>query len=230
MGESSPPFASFQAFQASSPVISPFSTFFKNSLMDLWLSVVEIIESYANYKMDECMRRKGSIGESFEYVLKDWLNLVCPGVVFEERIQNSVQFMTFDGHTPLNVGFGLSYTLTVIVALLVASITKATVLIENPEAHLHPRGQVDLSELVAKAVKSGAQVIVETHSDHFFDGVRIYVKNHPRMSKQVVAYWMSLDERRLSKIERIHILPNGRVDNWPHGMFDQFEINAEQLL
>lgn len=193
-------------------------------------NVVEIIEAYANKTMDECMRRKNSMGESFEYVLKDWLNLICPGVKFEEKIQNSVQFMTFDGHSPLNVGFGLSYTLTVIVALLVASITKATVLIENPEAHLHPKGQVDISELVAKTVKAGAQVIVETHSDHFFDGLRVYVKNHPLMADNIIAYWMSLDERRLSKIEKIHILSNGRVDNWPHGMFDQFEINAEQLL
>lgn len=193
-------------------------------------NVVEIIESYANAQMDDCMKRQNFVGESFEFVLKDWLNLICPGVKFEEKLQNSVQLMKFDGHTPLNVGFGLSYTLTVIVALLVASITKATVLIENPEAHLHPRGQSEMAELVAKTVNAGAQVIVETHSDHFFDGLRVYVKKHSSMSEKIVAYWMSLDENRLSKIERVHILPNGRVDNWPQGMFDQFELNAEQLL
>ncbi|MCQ2312269.1 MAG: DUF3696 domain-containing protein [Paludibacteraceae bacterium] len=203
---------------------------YDSELDSMGANVVEIIEAYANSQMDDCMKRKDSVVDSFEYVLKEWLNIICPGVNFEEKLQNSVQFMTFDGHTPLNVGFGLSYTLTVIVALLVASVTKATVLIENPEAHLHPRGQSDMAELVSKTVKSGAQVIVETHSDHFFDGLRVYVKNHSSMSEKIVAYWMSLDDNRLSKIEQVHILPNGRVDNWPHGMFDQFELNAEQLL
>ncbi len=229
IGEENPPVIIYVSAGRLGPQLALPMTY-ETELDSKGANVVEIIETFANYKMEECMIRREAIGESFEYVLKDWLNLICPGVQFEEKIQNSMQLMSFDGHSPLNVGFGLTYSLTVIVALLVASVTKATVLIENPEAHLHPKGQADISELVAKTVKAGAQVIVETHSDHFFDGLRVYVKNHPLMADNIIAYWMSLDERRLTQIEQIHILPDGRVDNWPHGMFDQFEINAEQLL
>lgn len=50
------------------------------------------------------------------------------------------------------------------------------VLIENPEAHLHPRGQYEMSRLICLCVEAGAKVLVETHSDHLFDGVRIFAK------------------------------------------------------
>lgn len=50
------------------------------------------------------------------------------------------------------------------------------VILENPEAHLHPRGQTEMGKLIASVAHSGCQVIVETHSDHLFDGIRIYAK------------------------------------------------------
>ena len=74
-----------------------------------------------------------------------------------------------------NVGFGLSYTLPVIVALLAPA--GALCLIENPESHLHPKGQTKLAELAVRASRAGVQVFVETHSDHFMDGVRIAVRS-----------------------------------------------------
>ena len=74
-----------------------------------------------------------------------------------------------------NVGFGLSYVLSVLLALL--SPPGTLCLIENPESHLHPRGQTKLAELAARAAKAGVQVFAETHSDHFMDGVRIAVKD-----------------------------------------------------
>lgn len=64
-----------------------------------------------------------------------------------------------------NIGFGISYTLPVIVAILSAR-PGALVIIENPEAHLHPQGQSELARLISKAASFGIQVIVETHSDH----------------------------------------------------------------
>ena len=64
-----------------------------------------------------------------------------------------------------NVGFGVSYSLPVVVALLSAN-PGALLIIENPEAHLHPRGQAKLTELMTLVAQSGVQIFVETHSDH----------------------------------------------------------------
>lgn len=81
-----------------------------------------------------------------------------------------------ESFSPLQVGFGLTYTLPVITELLIAK-KNDLVLIENPEAHLHPSAQVKLGEMIGRCVANGVQVIVETHSDHIINGVRLARKN-----------------------------------------------------
>src|SRR5690606_33917123 len=76
---------------------------------------------------------------------------------------------------PQNVGFGLTQLFPILVAALAA--TEGDVLvIENPEVHLHPKAQQDIGTLLAKVASSGVQVIVETHSDHVLNGVRLAAK------------------------------------------------------
>ena len=120
-------------------------------------------------------------------VVDDWLQDVSPGAHLElDEIPSAdavIAGFRFDRpgdvrsrrHRATNVGFGLSYVLPVILALL--SQPGTLCLIENPEAHLHPHGQVKLAELAARAAKAGVQVFVETHSDHFMDGVRMAVRD-----------------------------------------------------
>lgn len=43
-------------------------------------------------------------------------------------------------------------------------------IIENPEAHIHPRGQAEMGRLIALAAAAGMQLFVETHSDHIVNG------------------------------------------------------------
>ena len=74
-----------------------------------------------------------------------------------------------------NVGFGLSYSLPIVVACLSAK-PGDLLLIENPEAHLHPEGQLAMGDLMARAAAAGIQLIVETHSDHLLNGIRLAVK------------------------------------------------------
>jgi predicted ATPase len=46
---------------------------------------------------------------------------------------------------------------------------------ENPEGHLHPRGQAAMGELLSLAASTGKQIICETHSDHIINSVRVAV-------------------------------------------------------
>src|SRR5262245_33804478 len=46
-------------------------------------------------------------------------------------------------------------------------------MVENPEAHLHPAGQSRLGRFLARVAGSGGQVVVETHSDHVINGIRL---------------------------------------------------------
>lgn len=71
-----------------------------------------------------------------------------------------------------NVGFGYSYILSIIVSALIAK-EGNILIIENPEAHLHPKAQLNLSYLLAKLTGNGVQVFIETHSEHIVNGFRI---------------------------------------------------------
>jgi len=134
---------------------------------------------------------------------------------------------------PTNVGFGISYTLPVLVALLSAD-PGALVLLENPEAHLHPHGQVKMGELIARAADAGIQVIVETHSDHVINGIRIAVKKGLVEPDAVALHFFQrpLDDDGTKGVEiRTPQLDEfGKLDFRPEGFFDQFDRSLDDLL
>jgi len=134
-----------------------------------------------------------------------------------------------------NVGFGLSYALPIIVAIL-SSEKNSLLLIENPEGHLHPKGQAQLARLIALAAQSGVQIILETHSEHIINGVLVACKkfeqNEKGIDKELVRiYHFKRDEDRHCTIsEPIKIIEGGKVDNQPNDFFDQTEKDLNILL
>lgn len=127
-----------------------------------------------------------------------------------------------------NVGFGLSYVLPVITALIGAR-RGDLVIVENPEAHLHPRGQTKLGELSSRAAAAGVQVIIETHSDHFLDGVRLAVRNglvRPRATK---VHYFTRHGAEAAVISPV-IQADGSFTEWPSGFFDERDENLIRLL
>lgn len=201
-------------------------------------NVLKCIDTYYNETVPQTLRHEKSEGSTLGYNLKAWLNIISPGVSFDYNVQEmgDTSFSTFDNHRTANVGFGLSYTLPVITLLLRASLLPGSiVLLENPEAHLHPKGQTEMGKLIACAVDAGVQVIVETHSDHLFEGIRLYTKERGLLQQnnhfadKFIGYWIEKNEDSYAHI--IEIDDNGKLkDKTPEGFFDQFEINALKLL
>ena len=195
-------------------------------------NVIKCIEMHENDILDELVIHPCSEGDTFLYNLRAWLGTISPGVQFDYNIidKADTSFSLFNGYRAKNVGFGLSYTLPIIVALFLGAIKKNTlVILENPEAHLHPRGQTEMGKLIASVAHSGCQVIVETHSDHLFDGIRIYAKKNKGFADKVLTHWFEQD-KGISNVTSIKMDNYGRIKEWPEGMFDQFEINASDLL
>ena len=126
-----------------------------------------------------------------------------------------------------NVGFGLSHVLPVLSGLLAPS--GALCLIENPEAHLHPRGQTKLAELAVRASRAGVQVMAETHSDHFIDGIRIAVRDGLIRPKDVAIHYFEREGGK-SVVASPQVDSDGRLSSWPEGFFDQHEDNLIRLL
>jgi len=128
---------------------------------------------------------------------------------------------------PTNVGFGLSYVLPVLAALLVSP--GSLLLIENPEAHLHPQGQTRLAGLFVQAALAGVQVFVESHSDHFLDGIRLAVREERLRPDQVAIHYFRRQGTSTS-VSSPKLNEDGRLSRWPEGFFDQHEDNLARLL
>ena len=133
-------------------------------------------------------------------------------------------------YRPTNVGFGLTYCMPILVACLVAT-PGSLLLLENPEAHLHPQGQVALGELLSLAVADGVQILVETHSDHLLNGIRLAVKRECIPSDKVALHFFT---RRVdtgaSSVETPTMLRGGKLSDWPTGFFDQWDRSMDSLV
>jgi len=133
---------------------------------------------------------------------------------------------------PENTGFGLTYVLPVVTAVLSAR-PGDLLLIENPESHLHPAGQTLVAKLIAIAASNEVQLVIETHSDHFLNGVRKSIKHELIKAEQVCAYFLSRDidnEERSVDVEKITFDDGGQADNWPNGFFDEWDKSLNELV
>ena len=133
-----------------------------------------------------------------------------------------------DFQRPQNVGFGLTQLFPILVAILSAE-QGDLVLIENPEVHLHPQAQQRIGTLLARLAASGAQVIVETHSDHVLNGIRLAVKTQVIPPTDVALHFFALGDGSFKPISP-NLDLDGRLDMWPEGFFDQFDLALSQLL
>ncbi len=196
-------------------------------------NITKVIEHFENEIIPSALKHSNSQGDTFYFNLEAWLGIISPNTKFKSVInkKSDTSYITFNEHRSKNVGFGLSYTLPVIASLLLGAILKKTVIIENPEAHLHPKGQTELARLISLVVEAGVQVIIETHSDHVFDGIRIFAKeNKASFNEKIKTYWFELDEKGNTDVQEALIDGNGRLKDCPDGLFDQFEINSRHLL
>lgn len=132
---------------------------------------------------------------------------------------------------PPNIGFGVSYALPVIVAGLLAA-PGSLFLVENPEAHLHPRGQSRMGRFLAHLAAAGVQVIVETHSDHVLNGVRLaaVAREHPIRHDQIIVHYFHGDDKSAQRALAIDVTAKGGLSTWPTGFFDQSEKDLAAIL
>jgi len=131
-----------------------------------------------------------------------------------------------------NVGFGITYTLPILTAVLSAK-PGALLLLENPEAHLHPKGQACMGKLLAKAAANGVQIIIETHSDHVLNGIRLAVHGgelNPDIVRLHYFQRREFEGRISSEVVSPRINRKGRIDQWPDGFFDEWDNSLEALL
>lgn len=175
--------------------------------------------------------------------IEAWMSDITPGLKIKAVAQpqfNSASLSysfiqgkeTTEEFKPQNVGFGLSYVLPVVTSILGAA-KGDLLIIENPESHLHPAGQSLMGKLCAIAASNGVQLIVESHSDHFLNGIRVAVKQKVVAAENVKVFFLQRDIHNsihTSEVMYPNIDDEGRIDCWPDGFFDQWDKELDQLL
>lgn len=132
---------------------------------------------------------------------------------------------------PANIGYGLSYAFPILVAGLIVR-PGQILIIDSPEAHLHPMGQSRIGAFLAMLAASGVQVILETHSDHVLNGVRLAIKQGVLNPKDAAVHFFN--PRPRNSEEPAHVVSplidrNGNFSEWPGGFFDQAEKDLAKL-
>ncbi|MFH0270563.1 DUF3696 domain-containing protein [Vibrio jasicida] len=165
----------------------------------------------------------------------EWMREISPGAFVKSdaiiHANISTNQFVFDGHTyrAVNVGFGLSYVLPVVLALIMAR-PGGLVIIENPEAHLHPRGQSFLGRLIALTALAGVQVIVETHSDHIVNGIRVAARLNEKFPDGIAKIFFVTADKGQSKVEELAVSRDGELPYWPEGFFDQQALDVRSIM
>ncbi|MCC8188872.1 MAG: DUF3696 domain-containing protein [Bacteroides sp.] len=195
------------------------------------------------YTVAQGLRHPQATAPNLIAQINAWMQEISPGVTINTRYLPEINKVILDyvfkhdqhktnAFLPKNVGFGISYVLPVVLALLTARENKIIV-IENPESHIHPRGQAELGKLIALAAHTGAQLFVETHSDHILNGIRVAVKQSFIDRSQVnVLYFDKVNNEReqYTRITPIKVGQQGELSEYPKNFLDEWSNQLFKLM
>lgn len=182
----------------------------------------------------ESRRHRSTKARTLLSQTEGWMSELIGPVQFDAALVHRTSLATLHLKTggyagewmlPTNVGFGLSYSLPVVVAGL-AMPENSLLIVDSPEAHLHPRAQSAMGHFLATIAASGVQVLVETHSDHVLNGLRRSVASENVIEADDVAILFFGATALPTPIE---MTPKGSMSNWPEGFFDQIERDLGAL-
>ena len=173
--------------------------------------------------------------------LNKWIETIFPGTSItsrsiEELVKIEIDRENNQKEVISDVGFGFSQILPILVQLAVMP-GDATLLIEQPELHLHPSAQTKLATVFAEAAKKNKRVIIETHSEHLLRGLQVCVSNMtarkgPAASRlEHTEVSIKYIPRYPGKIKAIGIDEYGELtEDWPSGFFDEAYNSSLKLI
>ena len=123
-----------------------------------------------------------------------------------------------------DVGFGVSQTLPVLVALLAAA-RNQIVFVEQPELHLHPRAQVALADIILQAADQGVRMVIETHSSLLLLALQAAIAEGRIAPDRVSLNWFTRDMTGQTHVAEAQIGEDGSYGDWPED-FGAIELDC----
>lgn len=169
-----------------------------------------------------------------------WMSEISPGIKLSaeflasiEKAKLSIRYsgerLDTEPFMPVNVGFGIPYVLPLIVELLTSD-KNSLILMENPESHLHPKGQSLIAKLIAMVATRGTQIICESHSDHIINGIRVAVKQGVIGCDQLAVSYFGKEKNQNTIVNNLMVDANGNLNEYPDGLLDEWGILMAELI
>jgi len=138
-----------------------------------------------------------------------------------------------------NVGVGVSQVLPIVLACLLAP-EETTIIIEQPELHLHPAMQSRLTDFFVATMLCNKQLIIETHSEYIINRLRLRAINLP-IEKHINDYLKIYFTENLNKdykdykkgntlFRPLEINEYAAMSDWPEGFFDESSKIADEII
>lgn len=128
-----------------------------------------------------------------------------------------------------DVGFGVSQFMPIIVADLQLS-DESTLIMCQPEIHLHPSVQASLGDYLVKQVnEKKKQYIVETHSEYLLNRIRLLIVKGEIQPEDVAVYYFENSIKEGSIAHRIEFTKDGQILNAPRGFFETYMIDTMDI-
>ena len=129
----------------------------------------------------------------------------------------------------IDVGYGVSQVLPVVTELLRGE--ASLFLLQQPEVHLHPSAQAALGSLFCQVARRRRQLVVETHSDHLLDRVRMDVRDGKGKLKPKDISILFFERGNLDvRIHSLELDAEGNVLGAPPGYRDFFKAETRRSL
>ncbi len=127
----------------------------------------------------------------------------------------------------IDVGYGVSQSLPILVETVLQS-EDITFLLQQPEVHLHPRAQAELGSFFASQIGRKHRFVIETHSDHLIDRVRMEVRRGTLKPEQVSLLYFER-QKQGATIHNLGLGVDGTILDPPRG-YRQFFLDEERSL
>jgi len=132
-----------------------------------------------------------------------------------------------------NVGVGVSQIIPIVTMCLLAE-KGSTLIIEQPELHLHPKMQTKLTDFFVAISQSGKQCIIETHSEHIINALRYRVAKtaspkDEKLANDVQIYFVEKDKKG-TLFKSITMDKYAYISEWPEDFFDEAQVTNINTL
>lgn len=127
-----------------------------------------------------------------------------------------------------DVGFGISQFLPIIVADLQLK-DDSTLILAQPEIHLHPNVQATLGDyFVKQATQKNKRYLVETHSEYLLNRIRLAIVKKEIKAEDVAVYYFE-NTPQGSETHRLLFTEDGQIQHAPKGFFDTYMIDTMEI-